>query len=203
MREYRNQVWRVLVDNFFQRQVPANATVLDLGCGYGEFINNIRASSKFGMDLNPEASRHLNPDVKLFSQDCSAPWPLADGTLDVVFTSNFFEHLPDKGTLQRTLKEALRCLKPGGRLMAMGPNIRYVPGAYWDFWDHYLPLTELSLAEGMQSLGFEITLQKARFLPYTMARGMRIPPFLAGLYVRLPLFWPLFGKQFLVIARKK
>lgn len=176
---------------------------MDLGCGYGEFINNIAAGEKFGMDLNPNASRHLNPDVKLFEQDCSTPWPLADCSLDAVFTSNFFEHLPDKSTLQRTLKEVHRCLKPGGRLMAIGPNIRCLPGAYWDFWDHYLPLTELSLAEGLQSLGFEIALQKARFLPYTMARGMQIPGFLIGLYLRMPLFWPIFGKQFLVMALKK
>ncbi|MDR2675292.1 MAG: methyltransferase domain-containing protein [Opitutaceae bacterium] len=210
MREYRNQVWRALIRHFFQRHVPADAAVLDLGCGYGEFINNITAREKFGMDLNPDSKRHLNPGVKLLAQDCSTRWPLADGSLDIIFTSNFFEHLPDKTALQRTLAEARRCLKSGGRLIAMGPNIRCVPGAYWDFWDHYLPLTELSLAEGLQSLGFEIVFQKARFLPYTMSRKKPTPPpppritnLLIKLYLRIHPAWRIFGKQFLVIAGKR
>ncbi|WP_257791571.1 class I SAM-dependent methyltransferase [Ereboglobus luteus] len=175
---------------------------MDLGCGYGEFINNISATEKFGMDLNPKTKGNLNSDVTLFAQDCSSRWPMEDNTLDMVFTSNFFEHLPDKATLQRTLLEVRRCLTPGGVLIAMGPNIRYLPGSYWDFWDHYLPITERSLSEGLQSLKFEVSLCKARFLPYTMARGIKMPPFLVGLYLRLPIFWPIFGKQFLVVARK-
>jgi SAM-dependent methyltransferase len=68
--------------------------VLDLGCGYGEFINNVPAQRKFAMDLNPESRKHLGRDIEFFEQDCSAPWPLADDSLETVFTSNFFEHLP-------------------------------------------------------------------------------------------------------------
>ncbi len=30
--EYRDKVWRVLVDEYFVRWLPARATVLDLGC---------------------------------------------------------------------------------------------------------------------------------------------------------------------------
>lgn len=45
----------------------------------------------------------------------------------------FFEHLPDKAHLLRTLGQIRRCLKPGGCLIAMGPNIKYLPGRYWDF----------------------------------------------------------------------
>ena len=125
--EYRQQVWQVLVSQVFQRFAAPNAAVLDLGCGYGEFIRHIRCGRKFAMDLNPDAPRRAGPGVECFVQDCSAPWPLPDGALDLVFTSNFFEHLPDKAALGRTLDEACRCLRPGGRLVAMGPNIRYSP----------------------------------------------------------------------------
>ena len=38
---YRQALWRTLVADYFQALVPPNAAVLDLGCGYGEFINNI------------------------------------------------------------------------------------------------------------------------------------------------------------------
>jgi hypothetical protein len=119
-----------------------------------------------------------------------------------VFTSNFFEHLPDKSTLGRTLQQALRCLKAGGCIVAMGPNIKYVPGAYWDFWDHYLPLTELSLAEGLRTNGFSVETCHGRFVPYTMVNTRQYPPFMLAAYLKLPVFWPFFGKQFLVVARK-
>ena len=51
--EFRKLVWRILVRDFFQKRIPKNSAVLDLGCGYGEFINQVEASVKFGMDLNP------------------------------------------------------------------------------------------------------------------------------------------------------
>lgn len=202
MRDYRTAVWRILTRDFFQRRIPRDARVLDLGCGYGEFINHIEARQKFGMDLNPSARSHLASTVTLIEQDCSAPWPLPDASLDLVFTSNFFEHLPDKATLQRTLSEIRRCLAPGGRLIALGPNIRYLPGEYWDFWDHYLPLTERSLSEGLESLGFSIEEKHARFLPYRMAGTRPVPMAFVRLYLHLPLLWRFFGKQFLVTARK-
>ena len=109
-RAYRNRVWEVLIRDKFQAYVRPDAKVLDLGCGYGEFINNIRCGKKYGMDLNPGARQHLVADVELIEQDCSTRWPFADGTLDVVFTSNFFEHLPTKASLKATLEEAHRCL---------------------------------------------------------------------------------------------
>jgi SAM-dependent methyltransferase len=199
---YRRRVWALLARDVFQRYVPAEGTVLELGCGWGEFINQIRAATKLGMDLNPAASGRLDRNVRFLEQDCTLPWPLADDTLDVVFTSNFFEHLPDKASLRRTLGEALRCLRPGGRLVCLGPNIRYLPGAYWDFWDHYLPLTDRSLVEGLELAGFRIERAWDRFLPYTMSQNRTPPLWMVWLYVRLPLAWPLFGKQFLIVAAK-
>ena len=124
---YRWRVWSVLTRHFFSRWIPAQATVLDLGCGYGEFINQILAGKKIAMDLNTDVSNYLNKDVELLRQDCSAEWPLPSDSLDVVFTSNFFEHLPSKAHLLRTLRQIVRCLKPGGMLIAMGPNIKYLP----------------------------------------------------------------------------
>jgi len=199
---YRNRLWRVLNDSFFQKFVAADATVLDLGCGYGEFINQIRCGKKLGMDLNPQSRLHLAPDVELLAQDCSRPWPIADASLDLIFTSNFFEHLPDKLALRTTVIEAGRCLRPGGRLVALGPNIKYVPGAYWDFWDHFLCLTELSLGEALENNGFRVVESHPRFLPYTTVHAMEFPDILVRLYLSLPPLWRIFGKQFLVVAER-
>src|SRR5215813_9579784 len=202
MQAYRQKVWGVLVSDFFQSLVPETGAILDLGCGYGEFINQVKAARKLAMDLNPGSREHVTPEVQLIQQDCSSPWPLRDSELDVVFTSNFFEHLPDKATLGRTLEEIFRCLKPGGRLIAMGPNIRFTEGRYWDFWDHYLPLTEASLAEGLRVRGFEIERCVPRFLPYTMVSGPQVPTALIRIYLRVPLLWRWRGQQFLVVAGK-
>lgn len=200
---YRQRVWSVLTADFFQNWIQPSGSVLDLGCGYGEFINQIQARQKYGMDLNPDSGSMLRPEVKFIQQDCSQLWPLPENSLDAVFTSNFFEHLPDKATLGRTLDQARRCLRTGGRLIALGPNIKYLPGAYWDFWDHYLPLTETSLCEGLENRGFQIERCFDRFLPYTMVNSREQPLIFLKLFLKLPWAWRFLGKQFLVVAGKK
>ena len=154
--DYRNRVWRVLAADFFARWIHPADRVLDLGCGYCQFINHIVCSEKYGMDLNPSARRlprEQKTTSRLLQQDCSARWPFEDNFLDAIFSSNFFEHLPTKDALENTLREAMRCLKPGGRLIALGPNIRYVGGSYWDFFDHHLALTDRSLCRGIGENG--------------------------------------------------
>ena len=199
---YRHRVWGVLTRSFFCRWISPESAVLDLGCGYGEFINNVRAASKFAMDLNPDSPAHLNDGIRFLSQDCSKVWPLPDDSLDTVFTSNFFEHLSDKAALRETLRQALRCLKPGGKLIALGPNIKYLPGRYWDFFDHHIALTESSLAEALEVEGFSIQQATARFLPFTLVNGPDYPLFLLRLYLALPWVWWIRGRQFLVVATK-
>lgn len=199
---YRAEVWKILA-SYFARWVPPDGTVLDLGAGYCEFINGVHASRKYAMDLNPDILNTAGSDVEILQQDCSEPWPLAEENLDTVFTSNFLEHLPNKEAVLSTLANAHLCLKRGGRFIAMGPNIKYTGGAYWDFFDHYVALTELSLSEALTNSGFEIEKRVGRFLPYTMSHGRQYPTWLLRLYLGMPAMWPLFGKQFLVIGRKR
>lgn len=201
--EYRDAVWRVLCSDYFAQHVSPSAILLDLGAGWGEFSRNIVAGKKYAMDLNEDCGRRLAGVSEFLHQDCSARWPLDDESLDVVFTSNFFEHLPDKRSIEVTLHQAYRCLKKGGRIICMGPNVKHVPGAYWDFWDHYVPITEESLAEVLRLTNFRIEKKIGRFLPYTMSGGFRPPVSALSVYLRLPVVWPLFGKQFLVIGERQ
>jgi hypothetical protein len=53
--EYRNEVWKILSSEFFSTWIPESSTILDLGAGYCEFINNVRARRKLALDLNPDA----------------------------------------------------------------------------------------------------------------------------------------------------
>ena len=199
----RSRVWQVLNESVFQTYVPKDGAVLDLGAGYGEFINNISAAKRYAIDLNPDARGQLSPGVEFFEQSSSTKWPLADGSLDVVFTSNFLEHLQSKEAVDDAVGEALRCLKPGGRLICLGPNIRFLASEYWDFFDHQVPLSDRALAECLEARSFVLERVVPRFLPYTMARKPPPPSFLIRLYLAMPFAWPLFGKQFLIVGRKE
>jgi SAM-dependent methyltransferase len=200
--DYRHAVWKILVTRFFSRYVRPSDQVLDLGCGYGQFINQIECARRYAMDLNPASRRALLGEIAFFQQDCSDKWPLEPMSLDVVFTSNFFEHLPSKAHLKKALAEAYRCLRPRGLLIAMGPNAKYIPGPYWDFFDHHIPLTELSLQEALELAGFRPVEVIARFLPYTMVNAPRYSVGSIALYLKMRWLWRLFGKQFLVIVEK-
>jgi SAM-dependent methyltransferase len=200
--DYRDGVWRILCGEYFSRYVSPTSVLLDLGAGWGEFTRNIAAGTKYAMDLNPDCGARVAGHATFLQQDCSTTWPLDDGSLDVVFTSSFLEHLPSKDRVEDTLREAFRCLKPGGRIVCLGPNIKFVPGSYWDFWDHAIPITDASMAEALSLRGFRVTERVERFLPYTMSGG-RAPPLIAvSLYLKLPFAWRFFGKQFLVVAQK-
>ena len=201
IQHYRNEVWKTLIKSYFQRYIPAASDIVDIGCGWGEFINNVEGKRKVAIDLNADAKQHLHPDIEFINQDCSAEWPLPDGTLDVAFTSNFLEHLPTKSHVEKTIVQARRCLKPNGRLICLGPNIKYVSGSYWDFWDHHVAITEMSLSELLRMNGFAIEKCVAKFLPYTMANRQPPHAVFLKLYLSLPIAWRLFGKQFLIIAR--
>jgi SAM-dependent methyltransferase len=197
---YRESVWQKILHRRLQAWVGDNKTVLDLGCGWGEFSRNVDAAKCFAMDMNPDAEQLIGSSAEFICQDCSQPWPLEDNCLDVVFSSNFLEHLPNKEALQATISEAQRCLKPGGKIILLGPNLRFVGGEYWDFWDHHIPLTDRSVVELLSLSGFEVDSVKPRFLPYSMSAGRNPPLLLVDIYLRLPFLWPLFGQQFLVMA---
>jgi SAM-dependent methyltransferase len=202
-RAWKVQVWNILWRRVFSRGVRPEDTVLDLGAGYCEFINAAVARRRIAVDLDPDARQHAAEGVEVHSVPAQQLGFLRDGEVDVVFSSNFFEHLPTKGTLTAVVQELHRVLKPGGRLVAMGPNARLIPGAYWDYYDHQLPLTEKSVAELLRMTGFEPTRVEPRFLPYTVKGGGPRSPLLVEAYLALrPLSSWLLGKQFLVEAVK-
>ena len=83
------------------------------------------------------------------------------------------------------------------------PNIRYLGGRYWDYLDRYLPLTHVSLVEGLELAGFSTERVIPRFLPYTV-RDSKLPVTagLVRLYLWLRPIWPVLGRQMLVVARR-
>lgn len=199
----RALIWKCVIQAHLQDLIPANATVLDLGAGDCLVINNINASQKIAVDLGPRTKAAANDDVRVLLTSSTNLSAQADSTVDVVFTSNFFEHLPSKEDLMKTLNETWRVLRPGGSLIVIMPNIRFVGNAYWDYLDHHLALSDRSLAEALMLANFSIKRVTPRFIPYTIVNS-RLPRWrpLVRTYLRWPFLWRIFGKQMFVVATR-
>ncbi len=197
------RIWAALWDRVFSRWVRPEDTVLDLGAGYCEFINAAVARRRIAVDLNPDTVRLAAPGVEVHTASASQLAFLHDGEVDVVFTSNFLEHLPSKDVLTLVAKAAWRILKPGGTFIAMGPNIRFLADVYWDYYDHHIPLSDRSVCELLAMCGFDILRVEPRFMPYTVKSRLPQRGWLVRAYLALrPLSSAILGKQFLVIASK-
>lgn len=198
----RDAMWKILCKNFFSRYIGPTDSVVDMGAGYCEFINNIHCGKKTAIDLNDDVHKFADGDVTVIRESCSAVNSIGDSTIDAVFMSNFLEHLDSKKEVYDTLKESRRILKPGGKIVILQPNIRFLHGEYWDFFDHITPLSDKSLAEALESLDMMVTVCYPRFLPYTTKSRLPRGDFIIKVYLRFPFLWRIFGKQALLVAIK-
>ncbi len=202
-RESKARLWRVICREFFARYVPADACVLDLGAGYCDFVNNISARRRIAVDLNPDTKRFAAPGVEVHQLPLERVAEAVEpGTVDLAFASNVFEHLRGPDALLKVLANVRTALRPGGRIMIMQPNVRLVGGAFWDFFDHTLPLSERGMTEALEVAGFRVVECRARFLPYTTKSRLPQWAFLVRLYLRFRPAQFLLGKQMLLVAER-
>jgi SAM-dependent methyltransferase len=202
-RAAKDSIWRVLCQDFFQRYVDRGDDVLDLGAGFGEFLRHIVCARRIAVDVEMLSGRQLpEGTLEVMAPSHQLTAHVAPRSVDIVFCSNFFEHLPDTTTFLATLGEIWTVLRPAGRLLVLQPNIRLIGGSYWDFVDHHLPLTERTLIEACESEGFEVTDLITRFLPYTTRGFLPKSPALMRLYLRVRPAWWLLGKQTWLVATK-
>lgn len=195
----KDGVWAPIVA-YLQRFIPDEACVLDLACDRGSFIRHVRARERWASDIR-DMTEWLPADIHFVqSSGLALDQALPVDHFDVVFMSNYLEHLLSRSEVVLQLEVAHRLLRSGGRLVVLQPNIRLVGGSYWDFIDHHVALTERSLAEAAVLAGFRTEQLTTRFLPYSTLGRLPQRPILVKLYLRMPLAWWLLGKQTLYVG---
>ncbi len=197
----RSVVWKEIV-SYLKKFIPAKGTVVDLGAGYCDFINNVDAQNKIALDHSPDFKKYADKDVKTIESSVTDMSKIPTDSVDVVFASNLFEHLTDY-ELSLTMKEVNRVLKKKGRLILMQPNFRLSSKTYFDDPTHKKVFSDVSLKAFLISFGFNIELEKPRFLPFSLASRPKLMP-LHPLIVRTYLKSPVkpFAGQMLFVAKK-
>jgi SAM-dependent methyltransferase len=194
----RDVVWQALWRYHFSRVVPADGCVLDIGCGYGSFINQVVARRRIALDAWPEFPRYLDAGVEPMVGDVTEVRRLADREVDFAFASNLFEHLPQ--SLFATVLEILRAkLSSRGTLTILQPNYRYAYREYFDDYTHVAIYSHISLADFLAANGYEVLEVSPRFMPLTVKSRLPVSPWLVRAWLASPVK-PI-GKQMLIRAR--
>lgn len=196
--ERRELLWATLCRNYFQKQVAADACVLELGAGYGHFINNIRCRRRIALDSWPGMLQFLKPGVEGIVSSAIDLSAVEDDTVDFAFASNLFEHLTQQ-QLAVTLEQLRRKLKSSGTLSILQPNYRFAYAEYFDDYTHVAIYTDRSLPDFLETHGFVVIDRHPRFLPLTIKSRFPVSPLMIRAYLALP-FKPM-GKQMLIRVR--
>lgn len=195
----RGTVWRHLCRYLERRWIAPTSDVLELGAGWCDFSNQVRAGTVTAVDLDPVVTNAAAAHVTAAVADGTNLAEFADDSFDVVFASNLVEHLtrPQSDLL---LLEAGRVLRPGGRLILLQPNFRLNPGRYFDDYTHVSIYTDQSLGDYLVASGWRLEHLAARFLPLTMKSRASGLSFLVPAYLRSPVK-PLAGQMLAVATR--
>jgi ubiquinone/menaquinone biosynthesis C-methylase UbiE len=198
----KEKLWKILIDEVLQKYIKNNDTVLDIGGGQCLFINNISCGKKYAVDLNPDVKKYADRDVITIQERADNLSAILEESINVVFASNFFEHMKDKDELEKVIVEIKRILSVNGLLFVIQPNIRYAYKEYWDVIDHYIPISDKSLTDLLVINNFRINICYPRFLPWSPKTRLSKFTVLLKIYLRIPFVWRFFGKQFFVVAQK-
>lgn len=200
----RSGTWKEIV-RYLTGKADLSGTVLDLGAGYCDFINNAPGRQRYAADISPELPRFAQAGVTCIQAPAWELSGIADASVDVVHASNLLEHFTDD-ELERVMGEIRRVLKLAGTLILMQPNYRLAYDRYFDDPTHKKAFSDAALETFLGMHGFSIQLKRARFLPFSMrSRPSLLPAFLirplVWFYLRSP--WKPFAGQMLFISRKQ
>lgn len=195
----RVKVWKA-INEYLQKFIPENSTILDIGCGYADFINGIIGDKKIAIDLNPEIKKFIESDkIKFINQSILNQFNVDDLSIDVIFASNLFEHFND-AELDIIINNIKAKLKPNGKLILIQPNIYYAFKEYWDDYTHKKAFSHNSLNDLLNSYGFKTLVIKKKFIPFSLKSMLPKSYWLTKFYLKSPI--KPFAKQLLIITQK-
>ncbi|WP_305907129.1 methyltransferase domain-containing protein [Methylomarinum sp. Ch1-1] len=195
----RELLWKTLCESYFQNLVSEDASVLELGAGYGHFINNIQCKRRIAIDKWKDFPNFVKPEIEYHIGNAANLDFIEDQSIDFVFASNLFEHLT-QDEFSLVLENLHNKLSKHGTLNILQPNFRFAYREYFDDYTHISIYSDRSLVDFLESNGFKVIYCKPRFLPLTIKSKIPVIPFLIKLYLKLPIK-PM-GKQMFVRAKK-
>jgi len=198
--ERRERLWITLCRHYFDRLIREDFTVLELGAGYGHFINNVHCRRRVAIDAWDGMRGFLHEGVESSIGDATGLDFLEDASIDFAFASNVFEHMP-QASFARVLAVLKRKLRHNGTLNLLQPNYRFCYDEYFDDFTHVSVYSDRSICDFLTAHGFEIVQCEARFLPLTVKSRLPTRPWLIRLYLASPV--KLWGKQMFVRARPR
>jgi SAM-dependent methyltransferase len=181
---------------------PQGRSLVDLGCGRGEFLDAFSALGFNAQGIDREGNERTTAGSPIRICDLEkSSLPLADASIDIIFNKSVFEHVREITPL---LYECRRVLKPGGLMMSMVPDFQAQWRHFYDDWTHVRPFTLMGLRECLQSHEFDIVEAKHfRQLPVLWKRPY-LRPF-ADAAALLPAGlkrskWVRFSKEWMLLA---
>ena len=194
----REVLWQELWHSYFSRLIAPTDCVLELGAGYGHFINNARCQRRIAVDGFSEFVKFLDPAVEGHVGHVKDLGFLPPQCVDLALASNLFEHLTHED-FAATLTEVRRVLKPAGTLCILQPNYRFAYREYFDDYTHVAIYSDRSLGDFLSAHGFRVIECRPRFLPLTIKSRWPVHRLLIRLYLRMPV--KPFAKQMLLRAQ--
>lgn len=193
-------VWNALWRYYFSRQITSENCVLDLGCGYGDFINSVKSRRRIALDIWPGFPAHLEAGIEPIVAPVNDLSGVDAKSVDFAFASNIFEHV-SQNVFGETLAALRSRLTKRGTITILQPNYRYAFREYFDDYTHVAVYSHISLADFLTANGYEVLDVQPRFLPLTVKSRLPVFPPLIGAYLASPIK-PL-GKQMLLRARPR
>jgi len=195
----RRGVWRELV-RFISKNCGQVDTVLEIGPGYCDFINQFPAKIKICFEQNESMAEYAAADVDFRCEDAVTLNGVPDDSIDLVFASNFLEHL-NKDQLQTIMPRIGQILKQTGRLILIQPNYRLCQERYFNDETHQTIFSDDNIIAFLAQYNFTVTRLIPGFLPFSMKERLPKWPLLVRLYLASP-FKPVAGQMFVMAARR-
>jgi len=184
----------------FAKLISSTDCVLELGAGYGHFINQVAARRRIALDSWHGFVEYTHAGIETTIGNVVDLSFLEPASVNFVFASNLFEHI-GQDDFAAVLSQLKTALTSTGTLNILQPNYYYAYREYFDDYTHVTVYSHTSLSDFLEAHGYQVIDCKPRFLPLTVKSRVPVSPLLIRLYLASP--WKPLAKQMFIRARPK